>query len=85
MAMAKKLDYEYWQGSPDARMARQQVGTGRSRENFRNEPVRFNELYRNIPSVSGESAVAGTMTTCHRRHNPAASCFQTSLHGQNTQ
>ncbi len=66
----KKTGLRILQGSPDARMARQQVGTGRSRENFRK---RAGSLQRAVSKHSvgvRESAVAGTTTTCHRRHNP---------------
>ena len=50
--MAKKLDYEYCKAAPMLEWLGNKWALVVLMKIFENEPVRFNELYRNIPSVS---------------------------------
>ena len=52
MAMAKKLDYEYCKAAPMLEWLGNKWALVVLVKISENEPVRFNELYRNIPSVS---------------------------------
>lgn len=50
--MAKKLDYEYCKAAPMLEWLGNKWALVVLMKISENEPVRFNELYRNIPSVS---------------------------------
>ena len=50
--MAKKLDYEYCKAAPMLEWIGNKWALVVLVKISENEPVRFNELYRNIPSVS---------------------------------
>jgi hypothetical protein len=50
--MAKKLDYEYCKAAPMLEWLGNKWALVVLVKISENEPVRFNELYRNIPSVS---------------------------------
>ncbi len=50
--MAKKLDYEYCKAAPMLEWFGNKWALVVLMKISENEPVRFNELYRNIPSVS---------------------------------
>lgn len=63
--MAKKLDYEYCKAAPMLEWLGNKWALVVLVKIFENEPVRFNELYRNIPSVSEKvlSQVLKQLTT----------------------
>lgn len=63
--MAKKLDYEYCKAAPMLEWLRNKWALVVLVKISENEPVRFNELYRNIPSVSEKvlSQVLKQLTT----------------------
>ena len=63
--MAKKLDYEYCKASPMLEWLGNKWALVVLVKISENEPVRFNELYRNIPSVSEKvlSQVLKQLTT----------------------
>ncbi len=52
LTMAKKLDYEYCKAAPMLEWFGNKWALVVLMKISENEPVRFNELYRNIPSVS---------------------------------
>lgn len=63
--MAKKLDYEYCKAAPMLEWLGNKWALVVLVKISENEPVRFNELYRNIPSVSEKvlSQVLKQLTT----------------------
>lgn len=63
--MAKKLDYEYYKAAPMLEWIGNKWVLVVLVKISENEPVRFNELYRNIPSVSEKvlSQVLKQLTT----------------------
>lgn len=63
--MAKKLDYEYCKAAPMLEWLGNKWALVVLEKISENEPVRFNELYRNIPSVSEKvlSQVLKQLTT----------------------
>ena len=63
--MAKKLDYEYCKAAPMLEWLGNKRALVVLVKISENEPVRFNELYRNIPSVSEKmlSQVIRQLTT----------------------
>lgn len=63
--MAKKLDYEYCRAAPMLEWLGNKWALVVLVKISENEPVRFNELYRNIPSVSEKvlSQVLKQLTT----------------------
>lgn len=63
--MAKKLDYEYCKAAPMLEWLGNKWALVVLVKISENEPVRFNELYRNIPSVSEKvlSQVLRQLTT----------------------
>lgn len=63
--MAKKLDYEYCKAAPMLEWIGNKWALVVLVKISENEPVRFNELYRNIPSVSEKvlSQVLKQLTT----------------------
>lgn len=63
--MAKKLDYEYCKAAPMLEWLGNKWALVVLMKISGNEPVRFNELYRNIPSVSEKvlSQVLKQLTT----------------------
>lgn len=63
--MAKKLDYEYCKAAPMLEWIGNKWALVVLVKISENEPVRFNELYRNIPSVSEKvlSQVLKRLTT----------------------
>ncbi len=63
--MAKKLDYEYCKAAPMLEWLGNKWALVVLMKISENEPVRFNELYRNIPSISEKvlSQVLRQMTT----------------------
>lgn len=63
--MAKKLDYEYCKAAPMLEWLGNKWAMVVLVKISENEPVRFNELYRNIPSVSEKvlSQVLKQLTT----------------------
>lgn len=63
--MAKKLDYEYCKAAPMLEWLGNKWALVVLVKISENEPVRFNELYRNIPSISEKvlSQVLHQMTT----------------------
>lgn len=63
--MAKKLDYEYCKAAPILEWLGNKWALVVLVKISENEPVRFNELYRNIPSVSEKvlSQVLKQLTT----------------------
>ena len=63
--MAKKLDYEYCKAAPMLEWLGNKWALVVLLKISENEPVRFNELYRNIPSVSEKvlSQVLKQLTT----------------------
>lgn len=63
--MAKKLDYEYCKAAPMLEWLGNKWSLVVLVKISENEPVRFNELYRNIPSVSEKvlSQVLRQLTT----------------------
>ena len=63
--MAKKLDYEYCKAAPMLEWIGNKWALVVLMKISENEPVRFNELYRNIPSVSEKvlSQVLKQLTT----------------------
>lgn len=58
--MAKKLDYEYCKAAPMLEWFGNKWALVVLMKISGNEPIRFNELYRNIPSVS-EKALSQTL------------------------
>ena len=63
--MAKKLDYEYCKAAPMLEWIGNKWALVALVKISENEPVRFNEIYRNIPSVSEKvlSQVLKQLTT----------------------
>ena len=68
--MAKKLDYEYCKAAPMLEWLGNKWALVVLMKISENEPVRFNELYRNIPSVSEKvlSQVLRQLTETVPRH-----------------